>query len=196
MQPGPGIMVRMRAAIFLDRDGVIVENRAEYIRAWSDVAFIPKALETLARLNATAFAVVLVTNQSAVGRGLLNLSDAVGIQRRIEEVIRAAGGRVDDTLMCPHAPWEDCPCRKPRPGLLTQAADKYAIDLKRSFMIGDALSDIKAGRSAGVGRSILVLTGRGRDQIQLAEASELAPIEVYPNLSDFVDHLLSESVDE
>jgi D-glycero-D-manno-heptose 1,7-bisphosphate phosphatase len=184
----------MRAAIFLDRDGVIIENRAEYVRTWSDVAFIPEALDALARLSRTPYVVVLVTNQSAVGRGVISEEKAFEIQREIEKVIRAAGGRVDDTLMCLHAPWEECACRKPRPGLLLMAAEKHALDLKRSFMIGDALSDLQAGRSAGVGKSALVLTGRGRDQIHLEEAKELAPIEVFPRLSDFIDHLLSDSV--
>jgi D-glycero-D-manno-heptose 1,7-bisphosphate phosphatase len=187
-------MVLMRAAVFLDRDGVIIENRAEYVRSWSDVAFIPGALDALVRLNATPYLVVLVTNQSAVGRGVISAEKAFEIQCEIEKSIRAAGGRVDDTLMCPHAPWEDCPCRKPQPGLILLAAEKHALDLKRSFMIGDALSDVQAGRSAGVGQSALVLTGRGKDQIHLAEANSLAPIEVYPRLSDFIDHLLSDSV--
>jgi D-glycero-D-manno-heptose 1,7-bisphosphate phosphatase len=193
---GPCIIEIMRTAIFLDRDGVIVENRAEYVRAWSDVAFIPGALDALARLNKTPYAVVLVTNQSAVGRGLISQEKALDIQRDIEAAIFAAGGRIDDTLMCTHAPWEDCPCRKPRPGLLLLAAEKHALDLERSFMIGDALSDVQAGRSAGVFKSALVLTGRGSDQIHLAEAEELAPIEVFPRLSDFIDYLLSTSCDE
>ena len=185
-----GIIAPMRPAIFLDRDGVVIENRAEYVRSWRDVAFIPGALEALARLSKTGFAIVLVTNQSAVGRGVISAALAEEIQRGIEAQIHAAGGRVDDTLMCPHAPWENCPCRKPRPGLILQAAEKHALDLKQSYMVGDALTDVQAGRSAGVGRSILVLTGRGKDQILLAEAAEMAPLDVFPRLSDFVDHLL------
>lgn len=185
-----GIIAPMRPAIFLDRDGVVIENRAEYVRTWQDVAFIPGALEALARLSKTGFAIILVTNQSAVGRGVISAAMAEEIQREIEAKIHAAGGRVDATMMCPHAPWENCPCRKPRPGLILQAAEKLGLDLKQSYMVGDALTDVQAGRSAGVGKSILVLTGRGEDQIRLPSAVEVAPLDVFPCLSDFVDHLL------
>jgi D-glycero-D-manno-heptose 1,7-bisphosphate phosphatase len=186
----------MRAAIFLDRDGVIIENRPEYVRSWSDVQFLPGALEAMARLNDSPYVVILVTNQSAVGRGVISMTQALDIQRKIDAVIISKGGRIDDTFMCPHAPWEDCFCRKPLPGLLFQAAEKLSVDLKRSIMVGDALSDIQAGRSAGLKRSVMVLTGRGKNQILLEDAQALAPIEVYPCLSDFVRQMFSGSCAE
>jgi D-glycero-D-manno-heptose 1,7-bisphosphate phosphatase len=185
----------MKAAIFLDRDGVVIENRDGYVRSWSDVEFLPGALNALARLNSTLFKIVLVSNQSAVGRGLLTLEMALELHERIVAKVRDAGGRVDDSFLCPHAPWEDCQCRKPQPGLLFQAARKHGLDLGRSYMVGDALSDIQAGRFAGVSRLVLVLTGRGKHQMGLAEAKELGPFDVFPRLGDFVDYLVSTALE-
>jgi D-glycero-D-manno-heptose 1,7-bisphosphate phosphatase len=181
----------MRAAIFLDRDGVIIENCAEYVRTWEDVVFLPRALEALARLSATPYLVFFVTNQSVVGRGIIPMEQALMIQERIVAQVRLAGGRVDGSFLCPHAPQEKCECRKPRPGLLLQAAEKFDLDLSRSFMVGDALSDLQAGWNAGAGRSILVMTGRGKEQIKLPEAQLLQVSDIYPDLYTFVDHLFS-----
>jgi D-glycero-D-manno-heptose 1,7-bisphosphate phosphatase len=178
-------------AIFLDRDGVIIENRAEYVRSWEDVAFIPGVFEALSRLSKENCRIVLVTNQSAVGRGLLSYEEAISINGSILEQIKSHGGRVDGSFICPHAPWENCTCRKPSPGLLLKAAEALSLDLPRSAMLGDALSDLKAGRSAGVALSGLVLTGRGREQNILPEAGPLRPFPVYKNLGDAVTHLLA-----
>lgn len=152
-----------RPAIFLDRDGVIVENRDDYVRSWDDVAFIPGALEALARAASADVAFVIVTNQSAIGRGLLDPETADRINDRIRRRIVRAGGRIDAVQLCPHHPDEGCPCRKPRPGMLLRAARELGCDLARSWMIGDALSDLEAGRAAGA-RTVLVRTGRGADQ--------------------------------
>jgi D-glycero-D-manno-heptose 1,7-bisphosphate phosphatase len=166
--------------VFLDRDGVIVENRDAYIRCWDDVAFVPGAVEALVRLAASPFAVVVVTNQSAVGRGLLSLDEALRINRQIVDVLVRAGARVDGAYLCPHHPEDDCACRKPRPGLLEQAAREHDLDLGRSWLVGDALSDLEAGRAVGA-RAVLVRTGRGRAQ------AELHGLEAVPDLAAAVD---------
>ena len=167
-------------AIFLDRDGVIIENRDRYVRAWADVVFLPGALAALARLSRAPLAVVIVTNQSAVGRGLLSEAEAESINNRLLEAIRAAGGRVDASYLCPHIDADGCDCRKPAPGLLRRAAADLDLDLPRSILIGDALSDLAAGRAAGVGRVALVRTGRGAAQERLAAGQRL---DVFDNLA-------------
>jgi D-glycero-D-manno-heptose 1,7-bisphosphate phosphatase len=171
----------------LDRDGVIIENRADYVRRWSDVAIYPQALAALARLHEGGFPVALVTNQSVVGRGLMSLEDAEEINRRLVLAIERAGGRVEGVFMCPHAPDEGCSCRKPQPGLVRQAAEALDIDLLRSALIGDALSDLAAGRAAGVGWTALVRTGRGAEEEQRA----VDPICVYDTLAEAVEALLA-----
>lgn len=174
-------------AVFLDRDGVIIENRARYVRAWADVAFLPGALAALATLSRAPLAVVIVTNQSAVGRGLLSESEAEAINAGLLAAIRAAGGRVDAVYLCPHTDADGCDCRKPAPGLLRRAAAELDLDLPRSVLIGDALSDLAAGRAAGVGRVALVRTGRGAEQEHLAAGQRL---DVFDNLADALAALL------
>jgi len=161
------------AAIFLDRDGVIIENRARYVRSWEDVVFYPRALEALRRLAALPYAVVIVTNQSAVGRGIISRVQAEAINARVVAHIRTQGGRVDAAYLCPHAPQDGCSCRKPQPGLLLQAARDLHLDLARSWMVGDALTDIQAGQAAGVAQTVLVRSGRGAAQLALPQAARL-----------------------
>src|SRR5205085_10936462 len=131
-----------RAAVFVDRDGVVVENRPSYVRSWEDVRFLPGAFEALRRLAAARLTTVLVTNQSAVGRGLVSLQRARDINERIVDAIRAEGGLVEATYLCPHRPQDGCPCRKPEPGMLLRAAGELDVDLARSFLVGDALTDV------------------------------------------------------
>ncbi|HWQ05155.1 MAG TPA: D-glycero-beta-D-manno-heptose 1,7-bisphosphate 7-phosphatase [Longilinea sp.] len=182
----------MDPAIFLDRDGVIIENREDYVRSWSDVEFIPAALEALRNYRSSPFRIVLVTNQSAVGRGLITLKQAQKLNQRITMVVEQAGGRVDGTWMCPHAPHENCACRKPQPGLLLQAATALSLDLSRSYMIGDALSDLKAGRAAGVREAMLVRTGRGSWQASLPEAALLQPFRIFDSLAEALNQISSQ----
>lgn len=144
--------------MFLDRDGVVIRNQPDYVKSWSDVHFLPGAFEALRRLSASDYAIVFVTNQSAVGRGLLPLEDVLAIHRRITAEIEARGGRIDGSYLCPHRPDEGCACRKPAPGMFFQAASELGLDLARSHAVGDAATDLQAAEAAGVS-GILVLTG-------------------------------------
>ena len=176
----------MIPGIFLDRDGVLIANRANYVRNWADVEFLPGidwAMRTLSNLNAK---VVIITNQSAVGRGIISITQALEINNQIKTRIEALGGRIDALYMCPHAPEENCTCRKPEPGMLLEAARDLRLDISQSIMIGDALTDIKAGKRVGVRHSILVLTGRGAMQAKLPEADHLQPFGIYTSLPEAV----------
>ena len=174
----------MDAAIFLDRDGVIVENRASYVRTWEDVSFYPQALEALRMVVHSPYKIFIVTNQSAVGRGIITLRDANFINQKVVEYIESAGGRIDDIFMCPHSPNDHCNCRKPLPGLFLKAKEKYRVKLEDSMMVGDALSDIIAGQSAGVLTNLLVRTGRGLQQITNADTRQIKSYEIYNDLMD------------
>ena len=177
-----------RPAVFLDRDGVINQNRADYVKSWSEVEFLPAAFDALRRLAETDFAIVLVTNQSAVGRGIVSKESATRLNRRIVETIRSQGGRVNGSYLCPHHPDDNCECRKPRPGMLLQAADELGLDLGRSYFIGDAITDMQAADAAGV-RGILVLTGRGQNQAR--EASAPLPWPIASDLESAIDYILN-----
>lgn len=172
----------MHSALFLDRDGVIIENQENYVRRWADVSIYPQALAALAWVSRFPVKIVIVTNQSAVGRGLISLRTAQGINARLQESIKLAGGRVDGIYMCPHRPKDGCDCRKPCPGMLLRAAEELSLDLSRSMLIGDALTDLMAAETAGVPVRVLVRTGRGRRQEKLPRAKSLRPFWVHDTL--------------
>jgi D-glycero-D-manno-heptose 1,7-bisphosphate phosphatase len=172
----------MYPTIFLDRDGVLIENKSDYVRDWSEVKLIPEAIEALSLPLVENYKIVIVTNQSAVGRGLISLESAVAVNNRLIDVIRAQGGRVEGIYMCPHKPEDNCSCRKPKPGLLLEAAENLSLDLRHSWMIGDAWSDVQAGQTAGVLRTILLTTGRGREQLLLAPPEHIARPLIFDSL--------------
>ena len=176
-----------RPAVFVDRDGVINQNLAEYVRSWEAFSFLPGARGALRRLHEAGWPTVVVTNQSGVGRGVLPLEQVAEIHERMRAAIEEAGGRVAAVMLCPHHPDEGCDCRKPAPGLLREAAELLSIDLARSWMVGDHPTDAAAARAAGC-RPILVRSGRGSaDELE----GEGAP--VVPDLAAAVDLILAEA---
>lgn len=151
-------------AVFLDRDGVINENRVDYVKSWSDFVWIPGALGALRELAVLDWPIVVVTNHSYINRVLITSQEADVINTRMCAEVASQGGRIDAVYVCPHRPDERCACRKPEPGLLYQAAHDLGLNLQRSFLIGDSVSDMQAGFRVGC-RLSMVLTGRGRSQL-------------------------------
>ena len=152
-----------KRAVFLDRDGVINENRQDYVKTWDEFVFLPEALVSLSLLAHSEFLVVVVSNQSAIHRGLVSSAVVEEINRRMLDQVEKIGARIDGVYYCPHMPDEACHCRKPLPGLLLKAAEEMQIDLDRSYCVGDKLTDVAAGKAVGC-RNILVLTGEGGKQ--------------------------------
>jgi histidinol-phosphate phosphatase family protein len=148
-------------AIFLDRDGVLNENRADYVRAWDEFVFLPGTFAAMRALALLGAPIVVVSNQAGVGRGLIPRWRVDEIHQRMSEEIVRQGARIERILWCPHTTADDCACRKPKPGMLLRAAEQLGIDLAASVFVGDAETDIEAGRMAGC-RTVLVLTGRGQ----------------------------------
>jgi len=184
--------IPLRPAVFLDRDGVIIEHRDDYVKSLAEVVFIPGALEALARLARHDVLIVVATNQSAIGRGLLTRADADAINTHVLKRIAAAGGRVDGLYLCPHRPEDGCACRKPAPGMLLEAARDLGIDLAASAMIGDSLTDMLAAQAAGV-RPILVLTGLGQRHTRELLPPELHHTLKVPDLATAIQKLLDET---
>jgi D-glycero-D-manno-heptose 1,7-bisphosphate phosphatase len=181
----------MYPAIFLDRDGVLIENRSDYVRDWSQVKIIPEAIHALSLATAKNYKIIIVTNQSAVGRGLVLQTNAEEINRQLVNLIYHRGGQVDGVYMCPHKPDDNCVCRKPMPGLLLQAAKELSLDLQRSWMIGDAWSDLQAGQRAGVRHTILLKTGRGSEQLLQPCPEEITGHLIFDNLLLAFDAIFS-----
>lgn len=180
----------MFPAIFLDRDGVIIENRANYVRDWSDVTVFPDAIKALSNPKLENYKIVIVTNQSAVGRGIISIEAAEEINQRLVNSIRDQFGRLDGAYLCPHSPDDKCGCRKPKPGLLLQAANELSLDLKRSWMIGDAWSDVQAGQAAGVRGAIILKTGRGTEQLSMAHPKNIEDHLICDNLSHALEMII------
>ena len=155
-----------REAFFLDRDGTLIEE-VHYLSEPSQVRLIPGAAEAVRVLNSAGMLVVIVTNQAGVARGYFPESRGAEVHDRLSALLAAHGARIDAYYHCPHHPTEgvgeyrvECDCRKPRPGLLLRGARELDIDLARSWMVGDKLSDAEAGAAAGC-RTVLVRTGHG-----------------------------------
>ncbi len=146
-------------AIFLDRDGTLNRERADYVKSWQEYEWLPGALDALAVLATLGVPILVVTNQSAIGRGILDSGVLHAIHAQAQAEAQAAGGRLDDFLICPHAPADSCACRKPKPGLLLDAAMRYNLDLRRCVFVGDSLTDMQAAAAAG-SAWLLVRTGR------------------------------------
>ena len=181
-----------RKAAFIDRDGVLNEERAFVHRA-EDFAFIPGAIEALQALQAAGYLLVVITNQSGIARGIYSEEDYLALTTYMRERLHAAGVRLDAVEYCPHladAPVAryrvDCDCRKPKPGMLKRAIQTLAIDPAASFLVGDRLSDVEAGRAAGIGRCFLVRTG-----YELPEISASLSDGVYEDLLACATHVLS-----
>jgi D-glycero-D-manno-heptose 1,7-bisphosphate phosphatase len=153
-------------ALFLDRDGTLIED-ADYLSRIDQVRLIPGCIDAVARARSAGYRIIVVTNQSGVARGYFPESQIAIIHNYIDEIMGEA--RVDAWYYCPHL-GDDCACRKPRTGMLQQAAHEWGIDLQSSWMIGDKAEDIAAGIAAGT-RTIQVRTGKGA---QTGTAADLA----------------------
>lgn len=175
-------------AIFLDRDGVICENRSDYVKSWREFKFLSGAQQSLAALRYLGLPIIIVTNQSAIGRGVIAANVVENIHRRMVAEIQAYGGQIAQVYCCPHHPEEGCNCRKPQPGMLLQAAQELGVDLSGSYMVGDAISDLQAGEQAGC-HSILVLTGRGLSQLAPALATMNTQFTITRNLMQAASYI-------
>jgi D-glycero-D-manno-heptose 1,7-bisphosphate phosphatase len=180
----------MYPAILLDRDGVIIENRPKYVRSWKDVAIFPQAVSALSRVRSSPYKIILVTNQSAIGRGIISYQEAEAINKRLIARLERAGCRIDGVFMCPHAPEAQCACRKPQPGLILQAVQSLSLDISRSWMIGDAWSDLLAGYRAGIHQNVLVRTGRGQEQSLLPKPPGLESAIICDTLAQALEALI------
>lgn len=151
-------------AVFLDRDGVICQNHEDHVKSWEEFTFLPYVLPALQQLARTPLRIIVVTNQAMINRQLISVETLEEIHTRMVAEVQAAGGRIDAIYYCPHRPEEGCSCRKPQPGMLLQAAKDLGLELANSYLIGDAESDLLAGKAAGCRWRYLVLTGRGWQQ--------------------------------
>jgi D-glycero-D-manno-heptose 1,7-bisphosphate phosphatase len=146
--------------VILDRDGVINQDSDQFIKNTTEWKPIPGSLEAIAKLNHAGYRVVIASNQSGIGRGLLDMGALNAINDRMYRALAQVGGRIDALFYCPHAAGDNCDCRKPKPGMFIDIAQRFNVDLAGVPSIGDSLRDLQAAAAAGA-RPILVLTGKG-----------------------------------
>ena len=166
----------MNRAVFLDRDGTVIEH-VHYLRDPAAVTIPEGAAGALKQLHESGFLLVLVSNQSLVGRGLGTIEDVEAVNARTVELLARESVTLDAVKYCPHTPEDGCPCRKPQPGMLLEAAKELDIDVARSAMIGDNPTDVEAGRNAGCGLNILLASeDAGIDCARAGDLAEAARI--------------------
>ncbi len=175
--------------IILDRDGVINYDSEEYIKSPDEWLPIPGSLNAIAQLNRSGFQVLVATNQSGIARGYFDLATLDSIHQKLMHELAAAGGYIEAIFYCPHHPNDACPCRKPKPGLLYQIAEKYHVNLADTFFIGDSNIDVQAAKAANC-MPILVLTGKGQQAVE--RHPELSNIPHFSNLAGAVEYVLSQ----
>ena len=177
----------MRPAVFLDRDGTLVDDPPPgFLRDPARVTLLPGAAAAVRRWSTAGYAVVVVTNQAGLARGLIAWEEYRAVAARLDALLAAEGARLDGVYLCPHAPEiAECDCRKPSPVLYRRAADELDLDLSRSWWIGDRVTDLLPSREFG-GKAMLVLTGLGPDHCEDARERGFPVVDGLPEAAGVI----------
>ena len=179
--------------VILGRDGILNDFRDDHVKAPEEWYQIPGALEAVSRLNHAGWHVVVATNQSGIGRGMIDMAQVNAVHAHMLKLLAAVGGRIDAVFFCPHTPEDQCDCRKPLPGLMRDIGKRYGMDLKHVPLVGDTLRDLQAAHAAGC-EPHLVRSGRAAslDAAALDQmASQVPGTRVHDSLGDFAEYLLA-----
>jgi D-glycero-D-manno-heptose 1,7-bisphosphate phosphatase len=179
----------MQRAVFLDRDGTLIVEK-NYLHKPEDVEIFPGAGAALKKLCDAGFKLVMVTNQSGIGRGYYTLADAERVNEHVCNLLAAEGARFEKCYIAPEAPDQPSRGRKPSPQFLFDARDEFGFDLAESFMVGDKLIDLECGWNAGVKKSILVRTGYGQE-VERDDAGKISPAIVVNGLPEMAEWILN-----
>ncbi len=174
--------------VILDRDGVINQDSDQFIKNTTEWKPIPGSLEAIAKLNHAGYRVVVASNQSGIGRGLLDMGALNAINDKMYRVLAQVGGRIDALFYCPHAADANCDCRKPKAGMFIDIAQRFNVDLAGVPSVGDSLRDLQAAASVGA-QPMLVLTGKGTRTQAAGGLPEGTP--VFADLAEAVRHIVA-----
>jgi D,D-heptose 1,7-bisphosphate phosphatase len=180
----------MNRAIFLDRDGTLIVEK-NYLHRPEDVEVFPGAGAALKKLSDAGFKLLVVTNQSGIGRGYFTMADAESVNARVNQELARAGVHFEKTYIAPEAPDQPSRVRKPSPQFLFDARDEFNLNLAESYMVGDKLIDLECGWNAGVKKSILVRTGYGAG-VERDNAEQIKRAIIVNGLTEMVDWILSQ----
>jgi D-glycero-D-manno-heptose 1,7-bisphosphate phosphatase len=181
----------MKLAI-LDRDGVINFDSDQYIKSPAEWRPIPGSIEAIARLHQAGYRIAVATNQSGIGRGMIDMTSVNAVHQHMMKLLSEKGGRIDAVFFCPHAATEQCECRKPAPGLMHDIGERYGVELGAVPMVCDTLRDLEAARAAGC-QPHLVRSGRAAvaDDATIAQWLEAVPgTKVHKDMAAFAEHVI------
>jgi len=176
--------------VILDRDGVINQDSANYIKNENEWIPIPGSLESIAQLTQNNFKVIIVTNQSGISRGLYSIENLNQIHRKMHRLLADMGGRIDSIFICPHTDEDECECRKPKPGMLLEIEKVYGTSLQKVYGVGDSLRDLQAFDAIKM-QPILVKTGNGQQVLKQKKYPKKT--KVFKNLKDATQHIIKSS---
>ncbi len=174
----------MEYTVFLDRDGVINKDSPDYIKHPAEFEFIPESAEAISLLTQHGFQIIVITNQSLIGRKMATLDTLDSIFKKMDAGVKDEGGQIKDIFFCPHHPEENCACRKPKTGLIRKAQEQHQIRLDKSCMVGDSEKDIECALNAGCSKTVLVRTGNGKKAEQGLLKKGIIPDYTASNLYD------------
>ena len=181
----------LRKVVFLDRDGTINHDSADYIKSRSEFKFIAGSIEAVRLFTLNGFTSIVITNQSALARKLISSGELGLVHTKMKDAIVSGGGKITDIFFCPHMPNDGCKCRKPAPGLLLQAQHKYNIDMSKAIMVGDSAKDIECARNAGCGKAVLVKTGKDDEAEHILKTKRIVADYTAKNLCDAAKWILA-----
>jgi len=182
--------------LILDRDGVINHESPEFIKSPEEWLPIKGSLEAIARLSQAGYDIVIITNQSGVGRGLFSADTLGQIHVRMIDYIRQLGGKIQSILFCPHTPEDNCSCRKPKDGLYQVLAQRLNVSFQDVISVGDSLRDLQAAQLAGA-TPVLVRTGNGRKTAKIINKNDelkLSDTATFDNLAHVADAILNDQI--
>jgi D-glycero-D-manno-heptose 1,7-bisphosphate phosphatase len=177
--------------VILDRDGVINQDSANFIKSPNEWIPLPGSLESIALLNQYGYRVALATNQSGIARGLFDMVTLNAIHDKMHRALALVGGRIDALFYCPHAAEENCRCRKPKTGMIEDIGRRFSVELSEVYGIGDSLRDLQAFADAGC-KPILVRSGKGEETF----AGDNLPKNtlIFADLNEAAQHIVAEDL--
>jgi D-glycero-D-manno-heptose 1,7-bisphosphate phosphatase len=186
-------MKLLKKVVFLDRDGTINMDSADFIKSRSEFEFIPGSIEAIRNLTINGFTSIVITNQSALARNYVSQEELNAMHSLMCRSVASGGGKITDVFFCPHLPDEGCTCRKPASGLIDQARHKYHIDLADSKMVGDSANDIACGLNAGCGQTVLVESGLNPDVAKELKQKSISPDFVANDLREAAEWIIGKT---
>lgn len=180
-----------KPAAFLDRDGTLIFDR-NYLSSPEQVKLYSYSAESINKLRKAGFKIIIVTNQSGIARGMFNENDLKKVNKKFTDLLKQQGAKIDALYFCPHVDKDNCDCRKPKTGMVLQAAKEHNIDLEKSYTVGDSIRDYQLGYNSG-GKGILILTGHGKEQQKKIKSQKIKPLAVCATLKQAANLIIKDA---